>query len=51
MAVKVSEDEWNLLRAAAAADQRKVADYVRVHMLARAITDAAKGKPVTACET
>lgn len=47
IAVRVSDEEYALIRAGAAADSRKVADYVRVHMLARAITDT-KGKPITA---
>lgn len=48
IAVRVSDEEYATIRAGAHADSRKVADYVRVHMLARAITDATRGKPITA---
>ena len=44
IAVRVSDEEYAIIRAGAASDSRKVADYVRVHMLARAITDATRGK-------
>ena len=48
IAVRVSEEEYATIRAGAVADSRNVSDYIRVHMLARAITDATRGKPITA---
>ena len=44
IAVRVSDEEYAIIRAGAASDSRKVADYVRVHMLARALTDAHRGE-------
>ena len=40
LAVRVTDEEYAIIRAGAASDSRAVADYVRVHMLARAIMDA-----------
>lgn len=46
VAVRVSEEEYAILRAGANADSRNLSDYVRVHMLARAITDTTRGVPI-----
>lgn len=41
VAVRVTDEEYAIIRAAAAADERSVANYVRLHILARAIQDTA----------
>ena len=46
IAVRVSDEEYALIRAGALADSRRVADYVRVHMLARALTDSERELPI-----